>query len=131
MSAGMPAFVEQSLAKPLKNLPKSCRCLWKGWGSLSKRPQSECASIPPNQLLPTDRLALPTDSLLVDSTGLVMACCCLTHHDHVGDPDSSGDGDGSGFCGRKHASLSINKWAKPIPKLELPPRVHLQKGEQE
>ena len=24
--------------------------------------------------------------------------------------------------------MSINKWAKPIPKLELPPRVHLQKA---
>ena len=35
--------------------------------------------------------------------------------------DSSGDGDGHGFRGRKPVSMSINKWAKPIPKLELPP----------
>ena len=24
--------------------------------------------------------------------------------------------------------MNINNWAKPIPKLELPPRVHLQKA---
>ena len=42
-----------------------------------------------------------------------------------GNPDSSGDGGGKDPRSRKHASMSINKWAKPIPKLELPPRVHL------
>ena len=30
--------------------------------------------------------------------------------------------------GRKHVSICINKWAKPIPNLELPPRVHFQKA---
>ena len=45
-----------------------------------------------------------------------------------GDPDSSGDGGGRDARGRKHVSMSINKWAKPIPKLELPPKVHLQKA---
>ena len=44
------------------------------------------------------------------------------------DPDSSGDAGGKDFRSRKHVSMSINKWAKPIPKLELPPRVHLQKA---
>ena len=45
-----------------------------------------------------------------------------------GDPDSSRDGDGHGFRGHKHVSMSINKWAKPIPKLELHPRAHLHKA---
>ena len=43
-------------------------------------------------------------------------------------PDSSGDSHGYGSRGHKHVSMSINKWAKPIQKLELPPRVHLQKA---
>ena len=46
---------------------------------------------------------------------------------HHGGPGSSGDDDEYGFHGHKPASMSINKWAKPIPKLDLPPRVHLQK----
>ena len=45
-----------------------------------------------------------------------------------GDPDSSGDGGGKDFRGHKHVSMSINEWGKPIPKLELSPRVYLQKA---
>ena len=30
--------------------------------------------------------------------------------------------------GRHQAPLTINRWAKPLPKLDLPPRVHLQKA---
>ena len=33
-----------------------------------------------------------------------------------------------GSCGHKHVSMNINKWAKPTPKLEMPPKVHLQKA---
>ena len=45
-----------------------------------------------------------------------------------GDPDSSGNGDGHGHRGRKPVSMSSNKWAKPIPRPEVTPRVHLQKA---
>ena len=44
------------------------------------------------------------------------------------DQQPSGDGGGKNPRGRKTVSLSINKWAKPIPKLDLPPRAHLQKA---
>ena len=44
------------------------------------------------------------------------------------DPDSSEDDDGQGFRGPKHACMSMNKWANPVPKLDLPPRIHLQKA---
>ena len=44
------------------------------------------------------------------------------------DPDSSGDDDGRGCRARHQTLLTINKWAKPLPKLELSPRVHLQKA---
>ena len=33
-----------------------------------------------------------------------------------------------GFRGHRQVSMSVNKWAKPIAKSELPPRVHLQKA---
>ena len=42
-------------------------------------------------------------------------------------PFSSDDG-GRGRRGRHQTPLTINKWAKPLPKLDLPPRVHLQKS---
>ena len=44
------------------------------------------------------------------------------------DPDSSGDGGGRGRRRRHQTPLTINKWAKPLPKLDLPPRIHLQKA---
>ena len=34
-------------------------------------------------------------------------------------PDSSGDGGGKDLCERRPVSMSINKWAKPTPNLEL------------
>ena len=45
-----------------------------------------------------------------------------------GDPDSSGDDGGRGRRGRYQTPITINKWAKPLPKLALPARVHLQKA---
>ena len=47
-----------------------------------------------------------------------------------GDPDSSGDDDGKGRRYRAQTPMTINKWAKPIPKLELPSRIFLQKPSQ-
>ena len=46
----------------------------------------------------------------------------------VDDPDSSGDDGGRGRRARRQTPMTINKWAKPLPKLELPPRAHLQKA---
>ena len=43
-------------------------------------------------------------------------------------PGSSGDDGGRGRRGRRQTPLTINKWAKPLPKLDLPPRIHLQKA---
>ena len=45
-----------------------------------------------------------------------------------GDPDSSGGDAEKQGRGRRPVSMNINKWAKPIPKPELPSRVHLQKA---
>ena len=42
-----------------------------------------------------------------------------------GDPDSDGP---HGRHSRMYQSMTINKWAKPIPKLDLPPRIHSQKA---
>ena len=44
------------------------------------------------------------------------------------DPDSSGDDGGKGRRYRGQTPMTINKRAKPLPKLELPPRVHLQEA---
>ena len=44
------------------------------------------------------------------------------------DPDCSGDDGGRGRRGRHQTPLTINKWAKPFPKLDLPARIHLQKA---
>ena len=49
-------------------------------------------------------------------------------HKPPGDPDSSGDDRGKGRRGRHSAPITINKWAQPLPKLDLPARVHLQKA---
>ena len=53
---------------------------------------------------------------------------CKQHGKPPEDPDSSGDGGGRGRRGRHQTPLTINKWAKPLPKLDLPPRIHLQKA---
>ena len=45
-----------------------------------------------------------------------------------GDPDSSGDDGGRGHRSQHQVPITINKWAKPLPKLDLPPRLHLQKA---
>ena len=45
-----------------------------------------------------------------------------------GDPDSSGDDGGRGRRGRHQNPITINKWAKPLPRLDLPARLHLQKA---
>ena len=50
------------------------------------------------------------------------------HRKPPDDPDLSGDDGGRGRRGRHQTPLTINKWAKPLPKLNLPPRVHLQKA---
>ena len=50
------------------------------------------------------------------------------HRKPPDDPDSSGDDGGRGCRGRHQTPLTINKWAKPLPKLDLPPRTHLQKA---
>ena len=44
-------------------------------------------------------------------------------------PDGDPDPDGPhGRHSRMYQSMTINKWAKPIPKLDLPPRIHTQKA---
>ena len=43
----------------------------------------------------------------------------------AGDPNPDGHQDRHS---RMYPSMSINKWAKPIPKLDLPPRIHTQKA---
>ena len=43
-------------------------------------------------------------------------------------PDSSGDDGGRGRRGRHQTPITINTWAKPLPKLDLPAGVHLQKA---
>ena len=47
------------------------------------------------------------------------------------DPDSSGGDDAQGFRGPKCASMSINKWARPIPKLAFTPTHSSSKGKQD
>ena len=42
-----------------------------------------------------------------------------------GDPNPDGHHDRHS---RMYPSMTINKWAKPIPKLDLPPRIHAQKA---
>ena len=42
-----------------------------------------------------------------------------------GDPNPDGPHDRHS---RMYQSMTINKWAKPIPKLDLPPRIHTQKA---
>ena len=42
-----------------------------------------------------------------------------------GDPNPDGPYDRSSWV---YQSMTINKWAKPIPKLDLPPRIHTQKA---
>ena len=37
-----------------------------------------------------------------------------------GDPDSSGDDGSRGRRGRHQIPITINKWAKPLPRLDLP-----------
>ena len=49
-------------------------------------------------------------------------------HKPPGDPDSSGDDGGRGRRGRHQIPITINKWAKPLPILDLPARLHLQKA---
>ena len=46
-------------------------------------------------------------------------------HKPAGDPDPDGHHDRDA---RLYKSMTINKWAKPIPKLDLPPRIHTQKA---
>ena len=46
-------------------------------------------------------------------------------HKPAGDPNSDGHHDQEA---RLYKSMTINKWAKPIPKLDLPPRIHTQKA---
>ena len=43
----------------------------------------------------------------------------------AGDPNPDGHHDRHP---RTYSSMTINKWAKPIPKLDLPPRIHTQKA---
>ena len=44
-------------------------------------------------------------------------------------PDGDPEPDGPhGRHSRMYQSMTINKWAKPIPKLDLPPRIHTQKA---
>ena len=44
-------------------------------------------------------------------------------------PDGDPNPDGPYDCSsRMYQSMTINKWAKPIPKLDLPPRIHTQKA---
>ena len=43
----------------------------------------------------------------------------------AGDPNPGGYHDRDA---RLYKSMTINKWAKPIPKLDLPPRIHTQKA---
>ena len=43
----------------------------------------------------------------------------------AGEPDPDGCHDRDA---RLYKSMTINKWAKPIPKLDLPPRIHTQKA---
>ena len=50
------------------------------------------------------------------------------HRKPPDDPGSSGDDGGRGRRGRRQTPLTINKRAKPLPKLDLPPRIHLQKA---
>ena len=50
------------------------------------------------------------------------------HPKPQGDPDSSGGVADKECLGQGPVSMNNNKWAKPIPKLELPPRAHLQKA---
>ena len=45
-----------------------------------------------------------------------------------GDPGSSGDDGGRGRRGRRQIPITINKWAKPLPNLDRPARLHLQKA---
>ena len=45
-----------------------------------------------------------------------------------GDPDSSGDDGSRGRRGRHQIPITINKWAKPLPRLGPPGRLHLQKA---
>ena len=42
-----------------------------------------------------------------------------------GDPNPDGPHDRHS---RRYSPMTINKWAKPIPKLDLPPRIHTQKA---
>ena len=46
-------------------------------------------------------------------------------HKPAGDPNPDGHHDRDA---RLYKSMTINKWAKPIPKLDLPPRIHTQKA---
>ena len=46
-------------------------------------------------------------------------------HKPAGDPNPDGHHDGEA---RLHKSMTIDKWAKPIPKPDLPPRIHTQKA---
>ena len=46
-------------------------------------------------------------------------------HKPAGDPNPDGHHDREA---RLYKSMTINKWAKPIRKLDLPPRIHTQKA---
>ena len=46
-------------------------------------------------------------------------------HKPAGDPNPDDHHDRDS---RLYKSMTINKWAKPIPKLDLPPRIHTQKA---
>ena len=47
-------------------------------------------------------------------------------HKPAGDPNPDGHHEREA---RLYKSMTINKWAKPIPKLDLPPRIHTQKSQ--
>ena len=46
----------------------------------------------------------------------------------LGFPPDDGDHFGDGFWGQSRKPVSINKWAKPLPKLDRPLRIHAQKA---
>ena len=47
--------------------------------------------------------------------------------DTLAEDDPNPDGP-HGRHSRMYSTMTINKWAKPIPKLDLPPRIHTQKA---
>ena len=89
-------------------------------------PDFQCVTIPE---VPQETLEMMVEEEM-DLTSLMMARLLnlIMIGDHLtepaGDPNPDGHHDRDA---RLYKSMTINKWAKPIPKLDLPPRIHTQK----